>query len=130
MPPTITGRVWISYTGVTLHGGGHTHQRIARHDGVRIQRDHMVVGTTEAAHPVAHIPRLALGIGMAAAVENTLRPTRAGAQGQKSGLFLHPHIRVGRIGKNEQVERGKLACLLKACVNGLQPAMTRSGGSL
>lgn len=48
--------------GMLFHGGGEPHDRVARHQAVRVQDNHMIIAGPEPSNPVFDIAGLACGV--------------------------------------------------------------------
>ncbi len=91
--------------GVGLHQLRHRYQRLAGHDAVRIEHDHVVVGAAPVAHEFGEVAGLAPDVVAAAAVEHPPVGTASSHQRTPSSHFRSGDLGNTRIGQDEQIER-------------------------
>ena len=87
---------------IALHGVDQVQESVAGHQAVGVEDDHVRIGAAEPADPVGDVSRLALRIGLTAAVEGPAGGAQAEAV--EGGPFGFRRLGAGGVGQDEEVE--------------------------
>lgn len=87
-----------------LHRADQPDDRLAAHQAVRIEDQHLRISGAEPAHPVGDVAGLAFRIGRPPAIEDARMAFGALAQLQECGFLGDPDGRIGGVAEDEDVE--------------------------
>ena len=106
---------------MTLHRGSQPNDRVARHQTIGIEDDHLLVCTAEPSDPLGDVAGLALRVLPTTPVEDVVVSARPLAEGEEGCLLRNPDVWVGGVTQDEDVEVCDRVGLFERFMDRLQP---------
>ena len=116
-------------SGCDVHQLRQRHQRLAGHDAVGVQHDHVVVGAAPVAHELGDVAGLAADVLGAAAIEDAARRAAPRLdQRAPGGSLRRGDLGLARVGEHEEIEALRLrrGCCCSDYQMASTPANTRA----
>ena len=106
---------------VALHQVDQTDERLAGHQAVGVEHDHVAVAPAPAPAEVGDVAALALQAHLAAAIEDAAEAPHGATPVEPRFLLLHRRARVGRVAEHEEVEAVERAGALERAMDRAEP---------
>ena len=106
---------------VALHELDQADDRLAGHQAVGVEHDHVAVAPAPAPAEVGDVAALALQAHLAAAIEDAAEAPHGATPVEPRFLLLHRRARVGRVAEHEEVEAVERAGALERAMDRAEP---------